>query len=162
MQNTVSNKTYDLEYNRQDKAEIIIHLNEILANYQLYFHKLRIFRWNVVGREYFDLQNQFMNLQEKAQRNIDEIAERIRIFDQTPLKLLNDYIKSSKIKENGLNLTAHEMVQEVLGDMLTLLSLQEDCMKMTIDLQDYGTEKMLKDFIYETEKDHKMLLSWLK
>lgn len=162
MQNKVSNKIYDLEYNRPDKVNIINHLNELLANYQVYFHKLRIFRWNVVGKEYFDLRNQFMDLQEKAGQSIDEIAERIRIFDQTPLNMLNNYLKSSVIEENGLNLSGYEMVIEILGDIITLLRLQDECMKATIDLHDYGTEKMLQNFIYELEKDHKILFTWLK
>jgi starvation-inducible DNA-binding protein len=162
MLNKEIKNTYEVEYKRPEKAAIITPLNELLANYQIYFHKLRIFRWNVVGKDYFDLRNQLMNLQEKAGRNIDEIAERIRIYDQTPMSLLNEYIKTSGIKENQINLSGYEMVIEILGDIMTLLEIQELCMSATVNLHDYGTETMLKNFIYETEKDHKVLLSWVK
>jgi starvation-inducible DNA-binding protein len=162
MLNKETNNTYEVEYKRPEKAAIITPLNELLANYQIYYHKLRIFRWNVVGKDYFDLRNQLMNLQKKAGRNIDEIAERIRIYDQTPMSMLSEYIKSSEIKENQINLSGYEMVKEILRDLLALLKLQEQCMKATLGLHDYGTEKMLRNFIYEMEKDHKILLSWIK
>ena len=162
MTNKVIQNVFELEYNKLNQAEVIKSLNALLASYQIYLHKLKIFHWNVVGQDYFNLRLKFRDLFSKALRNSDEVAERIRIFNQTPVCILNDVVKLSKIQENDLNLAGFEMVKEILKDILILLSLKKECLKMAIDLGDFGTEAMIKQLIYDVEKDHRSLLSWLK
>ncbi len=162
MKTSLKNNLYDLEYSTLDKAEMLTHLNKLLANYQVFYHKLRVFRWNIVGKDYFELHRKFTDLKEKINRNIDEIAERIRIFDQTPLVLMNEYKRQSTVRENGSNMAGFEMVKETVTDIVTILSILGEGVKAASDVGDYGSESMMKGFIYEMEKDHKVLLSWLK
>jgi starvation-inducible DNA-binding protein len=162
METSLNKNLHDLEYSTLDKAEMLTHLNKLLSNYQVFYHKLRVFRWNIVGQDYFELHKFFTDLKERVNFTIDEIAERIRVFDQTPLVLINEYKRQSTVRENGSNMAGFEMVKETLTDMVTILSILGECVKAAGDVSDYGTESMIKGFIYELERDHKILSSWLK
>jgi starvation-inducible DNA-binding protein len=162
METNVVKSIYDLEYSKLNNVEIVQKLDELTASYLVYSHKLVNFRWNIVGKDYHNLRKTFAGLHERAFQYVNEIAERIRVFDQTPVCLLKDIVKLSVVEENGHNLTGFEMVREILTDILKLLSLNEECLKTAMDLGDYGTEEMTKKIIYEMEKDHRSLLSWLK
>ena len=162
MEADLNKHIYELEYTKLEIAEILTNLNKLMANYQIFSHKLRNFYWNVVGQDYFDLRQHLNMLYERVNRHLDEIAERIRIFNQAPPGLLQDIIELSTIKENGDSLAGFEMAKETLQDIKILLSLQQECIEKAVEVGDYGTEQMVKIFIYELEKDHRVLLSWLK
>jgi starvation-inducible DNA-binding protein len=162
MESNVIKNIYDLEYSKMDKAEVVNNLNKLLASYLVFFHKLIGFHWNIVGQDYFNLRQKFRELYLKALGNISEIAERIRIFDQTPVYHSKDIVKLSEVSENEINLAGFEMMKDLLSDILVLLSLKEKCVKTASDLGDHGTETLVKNLIYEMEKDHRSLLSWVK
>ena len=98
-------------------------LNALLANYAIHYQKLRNYHWNVKGSDFFDLHEQFESQYTEAIKNIDDIAERIRIFGETPMSTLKDYIETSEIKETGTNLTSELMVRELLSDYRILLPI---------------------------------------
>ena len=52
-------------------------LNVLLADYHLYYQKLRNFHWNIVGKHFFDLHEKFEEMYDDAKLKVDEIAERI-------------------------------------------------------------------------------------
>jgi hypothetical protein len=54
------------------------------------------------------------------------------------------------------------MVKDILRDILTLISIKKDCLKAAAETHDGGTEAMVKSLLYEMEKDHRSLLSWVK
>ena len=37
-----------------DTAEIVINLKQLLADYQVHYHRLRNFHWNVEGADFFE------------------------------------------------------------------------------------------------------------
>ena len=162
MGNKVNKQLYDLEYSNLEIAEIIPDMNRLLSNYQIFSQKLKGFYWNIVGQDFFDLRNQFKDLHDRSVININEIAERIRILNQTPPNQVKDYKKLGIIDENGMNIGGFEMVKIVLQDILTLLSILRDCIKSAIETRDYGTEYLAKKIIFGLEKDHRDLVSWLK
>jgi starvation-inducible DNA-binding protein len=44
----------------QKKSEIlVVELNELLANYQMFYQNLRGFHWNIKGKEFFELHLKF-------------------------------------------------------------------------------------------------------
>ena len=149
-------------FSKIEIAEILTHLNRLLASYQVHFNTLRGFHWAIEGQDYFDLSRAFKELYEKALLDTNEIAKRIRLFDQKPVHLMQGYLKLSAIEENGLELTGFEMIKLSLKNINELLSLQRDCINKASEIGDYGTEQMVKNFTYELEKDQLRLTSWLK
>jgi starvation-inducible DNA-binding protein len=57
--------------------ELITRLNDLLANYQLFYQNTRGFHWNIKGEKFFELHIKFEELYNDLQIKIDEIAERI-------------------------------------------------------------------------------------
>ena len=66
-----------LNMNEEKVLPVVIELNTLLAEYHVYYQKLRNFHWNILGRNFFDLHEKFEELYEDARTKIDEIAERI-------------------------------------------------------------------------------------
>lgn len=146
-----------------EAQEVIHHLNQLLCNYHIYYQKLRNFHWNVQGSDFFDLHDNFEQLYNTAKVNIDDIAERIRIFGTKPISTLQEYLTQSKIEEPNPNdsFTGKEMVDFILADMETLLSYMINVIHAATDIGDVGTIDLVNGFIKNLEKRHWMLRAWL-
>ena len=73
-------------------------LNELLADYQLFYQNLRGLHWNIKGREFFELHVKFEEYYDDAVLKVDEIAERILTLEGEPLHTFTDYLQISKIR----------------------------------------------------------------
>ena len=71
-------------------------LNDLLANYTIFYQNVRGYHWNVKGDKFFELHLIFEELYNDLFLKIDEIAERILTLGSTP-----DH-RSSKYLENAL------------------------------------------------------------
>lgn len=151
-----------LGFSYLETAEVVVNLNELLVNYQTHFHKLQNFHWNVKGRDFFELHELFENMYKRAFNNIDDIAERIRVFGQTPKSTMAEYLQESEIKEARTDLSGEYMVREVIDDLETLIGL---CIEVTTkagENGDVGTVDLVNGMIKQIEKDHWMLTAWTK
>lgn len=151
-----------LGFSAMETVEINQGLNTLLANYHLYYQKLRNFHWNVKGPAFFQLHEKFEELYNDTRVNIDDIAERIRVFGQAPMSTFQEYIENAEIKEVDSNLSATEMVTEVLHDIRVLLTHLEEVVNLAREHEDTGTEDMLTSFVQKLEKNHWMFSAWLK
>lgn len=149
-----------LGFSKPETAVIVNALNQLLANYQVHYQKLRNYHWNVVGSDFFDIHEKFEDQYNEAKENIDEIAERIRVFGYTPMSNLREYLANSEIKETGSDLSGMEMVDEILRDFEILLSYMVDVADAAIDAGDVGTEDMINSFIKKMEKSHWMFTAF--
>jgi starvation-inducible DNA-binding protein len=154
-------KPTKLGWSTEETEQIVNSLNEVLANYSVHYQKLRNYHWNVKGSDFFDLHEQFELQYNEARENIDEIAERIRVFGKTPLSLMKEYLEVSEIKETGTDLDSEIMVREILSDYRILLEYMFSVIEVAAELGDSGTEEMVKVFIHNIEKHHWMLSAFL-
>jgi starvation-inducible DNA-binding protein len=144
-----------------ETEEITKSLNNLLANYAIHFQRLRNYHWNVKGSDFFDLHEQFEAQYTEATQNIDDIAERIRIFGKTPLSTMQEYLEFAELKETGSELSAELMVRELLSDYRILLQHMFMVVEVAVEHEDSGTEEMVKRFINSTEKHHWMLSAFM-
>lgn len=150
-----------LGFTKLETADIVKRLNLLLANYHVHYQKLRNYHWNVKGADFFDIHEQFELAYNDAKENIDEVAERIRVFGQTPMSTLKEYLETSEIKETGTDLSAHEMVREIIKDFEILLEYMAGVVDSAIENGDVGTEDMIKGFMKNIEKTHWMLTAFM-
>ncbi len=150
-----------LGYSKLETVEIVESLNKLLADYSVHYQKLRNFHWNVKGGDFFDIHEKFEEEYNYAKVAIDEIAERIRVFGQTPLSTMKEYLENSEIKESGTDLSSLEMVREILKDYEILLEQMFSVLEVAIDNGDSGTEDLIKGFVKHTEKKHWMLSAFI-
>jgi starvation-inducible DNA-binding protein len=136
-------------------------LNQLLANFQLYYQNLRGIHWNIKGRAFFDLHVKFEELYTDANLKVDEIAERILTLGATPLHTFEDYTKAAKVPV-GKNISKDEKAVELIVDSLTeLLKIERNILDSAADANDEGTNSMMSDFITEQEKTVWMMKAWL-
>jgi starvation-inducible DNA-binding protein len=135
-------------------------LNELLADYHLYYQKLRNFHWNVIGKNFFDLHVKFEELYEDAKTKVDEIAERVLTLRFQPTSNLSDYMKTSSIKESPSNLSDSEMIKTLLNDHGILLLQLRKVSEIAEKGGDDGTVDLMGGYIRELEKTSWMLDAW--
>lgn len=136
-------------------------LNELLANFQLYYQNLRGIHWNIRGRAFFDLHVKFEELYDDTNIKVDEIAERVLTLGETPLHTFEDYLAFAKVPI-GKNISKDEEAVRLIVDSLTeLLKLEREILDRSGDANDEGTNSMMSDFITEQEKTVWMMKAWL-
>ena len=128
-----------LNINEEKLLPVVVELNSLLAEYHLYYQKLRNFHWNILGRNFFDLHEKFEELYEDARTKIDEIAERILTLRYHPLSNMSDYLRVATIKESDSNLEDHEMVTEILNAHGILLRQMTEVVRKAENGEDEGT-----------------------
>ena len=151
-----------LNMNEEKVLPVVIELNTLLAEYHVYYQKLRNFHWNILGRNFFDLHEKFEELYEDARTKIDEIAERILTLRYHPLSNLSDYLKAAKIEESDSNKEDHEMVTEILEAHGVLLKQMAKVVREAEKVEDEGTIDLIGAYIRELEKTSWMLDAWNK
>ena len=77
-------KTNDIGLEIRESKTLIKLLNELLANYQIYYQNLRNFHWNVSGPNFFELHAKFEELYTAANGGVDAVAERILTLGARP------------------------------------------------------------------------------
>ena len=141
---------------------VVIELNTLLADYHMYYQKLRNFHWNILGKNFFDLHEKFESLYTDARVKIDEIAERILTLGFHPVSKLSEYLSISSIKENSPLQTDEEMANEILKDHSLILSQMRQIIDKASNVKDEGTIDLIGAYIRELEKASWMLSAWAK
>ena len=135
-------------------------LNVLLADYHLYYQKLRNFHWNVNGINFFDLHEKFEELYDEAKIKIDEIAERVLTLRMKPTSNLSEYLKRSNLTESKDDLSDSEMIKTLLEDHGALLKQMRKVVKVAGEGGDEGTIDLIGAYIRELEKTSWMLEAW--
>ena len=95
-------------------------LNNLLANYQIFYMNVRGFHWNIKGDKFFELHVKFEELYNDLLIKVDEIAERVLTLGGRPMHDYTSYITKAQIKE-ATNLTDGNACVESILDSLELL-----------------------------------------
>jgi len=132
--------------------ELIVRLNDLLADYQVFYMNTRGFHWNIKGEKFFELHLKFEELYNNLILKIDEIAERILTLGGTPLHTYTDYIENSEIKELKNVFAGNDCIENILNSFQKLLILQREVLQLASDLDDEGTNALMSDYIREQEK----------
>ncbi len=150
--------------NMQDEKliPVVVELNTLLANYHIYYQKLRNFHWNVLGENFFELHNKFEDLYSDARLKIDEIAERILTLRYHPMSKFSDYLEISNIKESTPLQSDRDMVTELIGDHKILLEQMSKVLSKAETASDEGTIDLIGSYIRSLEKSSWMLDAWTK
>ncbi len=151
-----------LNINDNKLAPVVTELNQLLAEYNVYYQKLRSFHWNVLGKNFFDLHNKFEELYNDAKVKVDETAERILTLRYHPVSKFGEYLKMAEIKEISAMITDTEMVDEILKDHQIILKQMKSVIAKADTAGDEGTIDMIGAYIGELEKSSWMLDAWNK
>lgn len=155
-------KTNDIGLQIKESKPLVNMLNELLANYQIYYQNLRNFHWNVTGPNFFELHAKFEELYTSANTGVDEVAERILTLGARPYSSYGEYIEHSGIKEAKDVADAKKMVEIIRDNLNELLVLERKTLEAASESGDEGTASLMSDYITEKEKVVWMLSAYLK
>ncbi len=127
-------------------------LNDLLANYSVFYQNVRGYHWNITGEKFFELHVKFEELYNDLIIKIDDIAERILTLGKAPNHKYSDYIMSSEIKESTEGSDGNKAVAEILKAFKTLIIKQRLILDLSGDIGDEGTNALMSDNIREQEK----------
>lgn len=127
-------------------------LNELLADYMMFYQNTRGLHWNIKGEKFFELHVKFEELYTDLLVKIDEIGERILTLGKQPLHTFADYIANSKIKAIKNISDAKKSAQSVIDGMEEVLKLQRVILNESADAGDEGTNALMSDYIAQQEK----------
>lgn len=146
-------KTTDyLSLDKSATKKISDELQNLLADFQVYYTNLRGFHWHVKGPRFQQLHEQFEELYDEVADQIDEIAERILMLGETPLHNFSDYLKKNEIKESGVVSDGDEAMKLVLDYLKTLIAKERKIVDMASEANDEGTVSLIGDYILSQEK----------
>lgn len=147
----------------QDSAKALAeNLNELLANYSIFYQNTRGFHWNIKGEKFFELHLKFEELYNDLLLKIDEVAERILTLGYTPEHNYSKYAAISTIKESGQVSEGNIAVQNILDSFKVVIVKQREILNISADANDEGTNALMSDYIRFQEKLVWMYSSFMK
>ena len=127
-------------------------LNELLANYSMFYQNTRGYHWNIKGDKFFELHLKFEELYNDLLLKIDEVAERILTLGHAPEHAYSTYKKQSTIVESEQVSDGHKAVAGILHSFKTIIALQREILELAVAANDEGTNALMSDYIRAQEK----------
>lgn len=127
-------------------------LNQLLADYMIFYQNTRGLHWNIKGEKFFELHLKFEELYTNLLLKVDEIAERILTLGGTPLHTFDDYQKNTQIKSIKNISDGNTGITNVLDSFKTIIIKQRDLLNLAAETEDEGTNALMSDYIREQEK----------
>ena len=136
-------------------------LNDLLANYSVFYQNTRGYHWNIKGEKFFELHLKFEELYNDLLLKIDEVAERILTLGHSPRHNYSDYMTVSKIHESKQVTDGIKAVTDILDSFKTIITLQRELLLLSAEAGDEGTNALMSDYIRAQEKSVWMYSAFL-
>lgn len=152
-----------LDYLHLDAAgaeKVVAALQQLLADYQVFYTNLRNFHWNIKGHGFFVLHAKFEDLYDDAADKVDEIAERILMLGGVPESKFSEYLKVSRIKEAAVTSCGNEALENILDTYAHLIGEERKVLTLADGVNDEATVALMSDYLKEQEKMVWMLVAY--
>lgn len=136
-------------------------LNDLLANYQIFYMNVRGYHWNIKGSNFFELHAKFEEQYDDLLLKIDEVAERILTLGHRPAHAYSTYIERSDVEERKDVSDGKTAVEHIVESFAKLIRKQREILNTAGDAQDEGTVSLMSDYISQQEKTVWMYRSYL-
>jgi starvation-inducible DNA-binding protein len=155
-------KTLDyLHLDASGAGNVVDGLQQLLADFQVFYTNLRGFHWNIKGHGFYVLHGKFEDMYNDAAEKIDEIAERILMLGGVPENKFSEYLKKARIQELSNVSCGEEAVKSVLDSLSTLIEGERKLLSQASETNDESTVALLSDYLKGQEKTVWMLVSFL-
>ena len=145
-------KTNSIGLSAAKATQLSSELNDLLANYTVFYQNVRGFHWNIRGEKFFELHMKFEELYNDLQLKIDEIAERVLTLGGTPYHTFPAFLEASAVKPAQNVKDGKRCVQRILSAFNTVLIQQREILELSDKVGDEGTNALMSDYIREQEK----------
>lgn len=149
-----------LNLNKARVANVVTALQNLLADFQIYYTNLRGFHWEIKGRGFFVLHEKFESMYDDTATKVDEIAERILTLGGTPENKYSGYLKVARIPEVSGVTSSHEAVDNILNTYKHFIAEERKLIDLANEANDAVTADMLTGYLKEQEKMIWMLVAF--
>ena len=149
-----------LNLNEARVANVVTALQNLLADFQIYYSNLRGFHWEIKGRGFFVLHEKFESMYDDTATKVDEIAERILTLGGTPENKYSGYLKLARIPEASGVTSSHEAVDNILNTYKHFIAEERKLIDLANEANDAVTADMLTGYLKEQEKMIWMLVAF--
>ncbi len=154
-------KTLDyLKLNETEVKNVVNGLQQLLADFQVYYTNLRGFHWNVQGPDFFVLHGKFEKMYDDIAEKADELAERILTLGGVPASKFSDYLKLANVKETDYVKNGNDALNNVLETLSYLLAKEREVLEAASKAGDEVTVALMSDYLKEQEKLIWMLVAY--
>lgn len=129
-------------------------LNEVLADGNILYIKLRKFHWNLSGDNFMELHLLFESQYNDVALSIDEVAERISTLGGVAIGTTSEFASISHLKETpGKVPDIQTMLKELVSDHETIVRALRQAVDDTDEKYgDAGTSDFLTELMQKHEK----------
>jgi starvation-inducible DNA-binding protein len=142
--------------------QITSELNGLLADYMVYYQKLRNYHWNVKGHEFFKLHEEFEMGYVAAAEWADSIAERILALGERPYSTMKSFLDNAHLDEDAESPHWRTMVQNLVGDIESLNKRSINIIETAENAHDRTTANLLDGIVDAQEERLWMFRTFLK
>lgn len=145
----------------KNNKKVVEGLQQLLADFHVYFANLRGYHWNIKGAGFFNLHEKFEELYDMAADQIDEIAERLLQLDEVPENKIDKLAKKAKLTAKGEPEPEKAMIKHLLEDMQYMIESVRTVAGIAEEAGDKGTADMIGGYLPGFEKNVWMLNSYI-
>ena len=149
-----------IKLNEKEVSSVVASLQQLLADFQVYYTNLRGFHWNIKGHGFFVLHSKFEELYNDAAEKVDELAERVLMLGGTPANKFSEYLKVAKLKEVDGVSNADEALNNILETYSYLIAEERKLLSLASEVNDEVTVALMSDYLKEQEKMVWMLVAY--
>lgn len=140
--------------------KVVVALQQLLSDYQIFYTNLRGFHWNIKGHAFFVLHSKFEDLYNNAAEKVDEVAERILMLGGVPVNKFSEYLKVAHVKEVAGICCGDEALQNILETYSHLIGEERKLLSLASEVGDEATVALMSDYLKEQEKLVWMLVAF--
>ena len=141
-------------------GKVVDSLQQLLADYQVFYTNLRGFHWNIKGNQFFVLHKQYEEMYNYVSEKADELAERILMLGGEPVNKFSEYLKVARVKEVSGVSSASESLKNVLDTYSYFIGEERKLLALASELADEATVALMSDYLKEQEKLVWMLVAY--
>jgi starvation-inducible DNA-binding protein len=140
--------------------ETVDKLNLLIADFTIFYQKLRHYHWNVKGEQFFMLHEKFEEMYTEVGDVIDELAERVVGLEAIPLHTLAHMLETTSLKEDQELPAPAKMATRTLKDFEALNKRLLETIEFAEAAGDRTTVNLLDEIHDGLEAHAWMLLAW--
>ena len=149
-----------IKLNESGANNVVASLQQLLADFQVYYTNLRGFHWNIKGHNFFVIHSQFEKMYDDTAEKVDEIAERIlMLVVLLPINSV-DYLKVANVNEVDKVSNGDEALNNILQSISYLIGEERKILSIASQAGDEVTVSMMSDYLKEQEKLVWMLVAY--
>ena len=154
-------KTLDyLHLDEKGASKVVAGLQQLLADYQVFYTNLRGFHWNIKGHGFFVLHGKFEEMYDDVAAKVDELAERVLMLGGEPENRFSEYLKVAKLAEVAGVSCADAALKNILDTYGYLIGEERKLIEVAAEAGDETTVAMLGDYLAGQEKLVWMLVAY--